>query len=239
MAPDPIVSLSRIESAFGGLRPLRIDALSLAPGECLAVTGVDALMAEGLVSLITGARLPDRGEVSLFGRATSAIGEADDWLASLDRIGIVSARAVLLDDLTAFQNVAMAFTLSIDRVPDAVGVEVRGLAAETGLAGGALERPLRELAPLDAARCHLARALAASPGVLILEHANVLAAGEAPAFGRVIRQIALARGLALLVLTADEPFARVVSSRVCRFDPATGRMIDRTGWRRWVRMGRS
>jgi hypothetical protein len=64
--------------------------------------------------MATGASLPDRGDVRLFGRSTSAIADSADWLSVVDRFGIVSSRAVLLDALTVVQNLAMPFTLEVD-----------------------------------------------------------------------------------------------------------------------------
>jgi hypothetical protein len=43
-----------------------------------------------------------------------------------------------------------------------------------------------------------------------------------------------ARRLAGLAITADEPFARAVADRVFSVSAATGELIDRTGWRRFV-----
>ena len=58
-----------------------------------------------------------RGEVRVFGRPTSAIADSADWLATVDRFGIVSERAVLLEALTVVQNLAMPFTLEIEPPP--------------------------------------------------------------------------------------------------------------------------
>ena len=56
---------------YGGLRPLRIAELRVAAGERVAILGFDQPSAEVFVNLATGATLPDAGEVSVFGRATS------------------------------------------------------------------------------------------------------------------------------------------------------------------------
>ena len=69
-----------------------------------------------LVNLVTGASVADRGVVRVLGRNNADIADGDDWLASLDRFGIVSPRAVLLEGATLEQNLAMPFTLQIDPV---------------------------------------------------------------------------------------------------------------------------
>jgi ABC-type lipoprotein export system ATPase subunit len=99
-------------------------------GEHIAIIGLDQVTAEVFVNLVTGATLPDRGEVRLFGRPTSAIADSADWLAVVDRFGIVSPRAVLLDSLTVVQNLAMPFTLD---EPPAEDIRRRAVAlAERG-----------------------------------------------------------------------------------------------------------
>ena len=58
--------------------------------------------------------------MAVFGRATSSIADSAEWFATVDRFGIVSERIVLLDQLTAAQNIAMSLTLDIDPVPGAI-----------------------------------------------------------------------------------------------------------------------
>jgi ABC-type transporter Mla maintaining outer membrane lipid asymmetry ATPase subunit MlaF len=231
----PLIEVRGVSKNYGGLRPLRLAALTVQPGERAAITGLDAAAAEILVTLLTGATLPDQGEIRLFGRPTSAIVDADDWLATLDRIGMLSPRALLADDFTAEQAVAMAFSLSIDPVPEAVAGDVARIAHEAGLDAADLATRLADASPGVKARCRLARALATSPQVLILEHANALVPDGADALGRRIAAIADARRMAVLAITADDRFANAVAGTVFAFDAATGRLIHRGGWRRWFK----
>ena len=89
---DPVLELSDVSKDYRGLRPLRIASLSVAAGERVAILGLDQITAEVFVNLATGASLPDRGDVRLFGRSTSAIADSADWLSIVDRFGIVSSR---------------------------------------------------------------------------------------------------------------------------------------------------
>ena len=41
---------------------------------------------------------------------------------------------------------------------------------------------------------------------------------------------AVSRGIALVALTADEPFAKAIAERVLRLDPATGRLKEPHRW---------
>ena len=229
-----VLELDGVSKAYGGLRPLRIGHLGMRAGDRVALVGLDGPAAEALVNLVTGASLPDQGRVALFGRDTASIANPEDWLASLEHLGMVSARAVLLDDLTVAQNIATAFTLSMDPVPADVMVRVRDLAAEAGLPAESLDQRVGDVSAGARARCHLAKALALHPVLLVLEHANALAGVDAMAFARTIAAVMRARGLAGLVITADEAFAHAAADRVLAVGAATGELKDRSGWRRFL-----
>ncbi len=231
MSPS-VLEIIDLSKDYRGLRPLRIERLDVAAGEQVAIVGLDSPSAEVLVNLVTGATLPDRGRVRLFGRDTSAIADSADWLATVDRIGIVTERAVLLDGLSVTQNLAVPFTLEIDPPPDDVRQRAIALALEVGLSDRTWERPIAELDEEQRVRVRLARALALAPGVLLVEHASArLSRPRAAPFGRDLRRIAEARNLALLAATADPSFAGAAAGRVLTHEAASGRLSEsRKGW---------
>src|SRR5579872_444766 len=165
-----VLELVNVRKQYQSLRPLRVNALRIAPGERVALSGLDAGAAEILVNLVTGASLPDEGEVRIFGEATASIADGDEWLASLDRFGIVSPRAVLLDAATVLQNLVMPLTLAIDEIPHDAEQKARALARDAGLADEWLDRPVAGLPAVVKARVHLVRAVALDPALLLLEH---------------------------------------------------------------------
>jgi ABC-type transporter Mla maintaining outer membrane lipid asymmetry ATPase subunit MlaF len=231
-----VLALDGVSKSYGGLRPLRIRQLTVAHAEQIAIVGFDQATAEVFVNLVTGASLPDAGTVTLFGRSTSAIADSADWLAVVDRFGIVSPRAVLLDALTVIQNLAMPFTLEIDPPADGIRDRAVALATEVGLAEAMWTGPAGDVDAASRARIRLARALALDPAVLLLEHASAgLDAEPRRAFGAHVRAIAARRGTAVVAVTADEAFAAAVAPRVLTLDPASGRLAERT--RRWFRRG--
>ena len=92
--------------------------------------GFDRPAAELLVNLLTGAVVPDEGDVQAFGQSTRDIADGDTWLASLDRYGILSERAVLLEDMTVAQNLAVPFSLALNPIPPEVRSQVEALVDE-------------------------------------------------------------------------------------------------------------
>jgi putative ABC transport system ATP-binding protein len=227
-----IVEVVAVSKDYRGLRPLRIEQLKIAAGEQIAILGFDRASAEVFVNLVTGATLPDSGDVRLLGRSTAAITDSADWLSLVDTVGIVSERAVLLEQLTVVQNLAMPFTLEIEPPADAVRARAERLAGEVRLPPPAWTGAVTQLDAVGKMRVRLGRALALDPAVLLLEHASAgLDRAAVAAFGADVREIAAARGATVLALTADDLFANAVASRVVRLEPATGRLTAiGTGW---------
>ncbi len=231
-----ILQITGVTKEYRGLRPLRIEHLTIAAGEPIAILGLDRASAEVFVNLVTGATLPDSGDVRLLGRSTAAISDSADWLSLVDRVGIVSERAVLLEQLTVVQNLAMPFTLDIEPPADPVRARAEQLAAEVRLRPPVWSAPVAQLDAAGKMRVRLGRALALDPSVLLLEHVSAdIERAEVAAFAADLRAIAGARAVASIALTADDVFARAVAPRVLRLELATGRLRPvGAGWFRRV-----
>jgi ABC-type lipoprotein export system ATPase subunit len=220
-----VCRIANLRKAYNGLRPLRVNHLSIEAGERVALSGLDAGAAEVLVNLVTGASIPDEGEVIVLGRSTASIADGDDWLASLDRFGIVSPRAVLLDRATLLQNLAMPITLDIEPVQPDVAARVIELARGAGIDEQWLERPIAALDPAIQIRAHLVRAIALDPSLLLLEHPTArLAAGEGKGFGEIVARVAGARALTTMIVSEDEAFSTAASTRRLALNGATGEL---------------
>ena len=229
-----LIELAGVSKDYRALRPLRIQQLELRAGQSVALLGLDAAMAEVLVNLITGAQLPDEGEVRVFGRPTKSITAVDEWVTALDRFGLISDRAVLVEQFTAEQNLAMPISLDIEVMPPTIREEVERLASEVGLSPETMALPTSALAPTDQLRLRLGRALALNPRVLLAEHPNaLLTREELPSFATDFRRISRDRGLATLLMTADAAFAAAAADTVLELQPATGALKERSRLRRW------
>jgi ABC-type lipoprotein export system ATPase subunit len=231
MAPDPLVVARQVVKDYSALRPLRIEHLTVSASEIVSVVGLDAPGAETLVGLLTGAIVPDTGDVRLFGRSTTEVADSDAWLAMLDGVGILTDRAVLIGQFTLEQNIAMPFTLAVDPIAEEVRPQVEALAHEIGFEGGDLKAPVGTSSPEIQARVRLARALALNPTLLLAEHPSAsLPRDRARAFASSINRIARARAMAVLAITADEIFADALGGVVLRHEAATGALRARRSW---------
>ena len=231
---DLVVQLRNVIKDYKSLRPLRVAELNLHQGQTLALCGFDQMTAEILVDLITAAIVPDAGEVSVFGQPTTAISDRDAWLETLDRFGLLTERAVLVEQFTVEQNLALPYSLAVENMSADVRTRVAALAEEIGFAPSDLQRQSGVLPAIGRLRLRLGRALAMNPKVLLAEHPNAtVTPDEAAGFGADLKRIVNARGMAALVLTADQEFARVAADDVLVLHPATGTLKSSSGWRRW------
>lgn len=213
MIGAPVIELHGVEKALGESFPLRINEFSIREHQRVVFAGLPGVMGEALMNMIIGATLPDQGDVIVFGKNTRAIKTDTEWLTSLDRFGLVSHRAVLLDQSTIAQNLALPLTLAIDPMSAEVRATVESLAREVDLPLESLDRPPGQSSQSPAAeaertRLHLARALAHQPQVLLLEHPTTSHAPWGQNFAVSVRAIADARKLSMIVVSEDDRFAR-------------------------------
>ena len=234
MTGQPILEMRGIVKSYNALRPLRIAELSIAPGARVAVAGIDAPGAEVMLNLVTGASLPDQGEVRVFGRSTAAVSDGDEWLASLDQFGIVSERAVLLEGATLMQNLALPFALEIDPVPPSTIARVEALADECEIGREYLSQRAGDVPAAVRTRVHLARAIALNPRLLLMEHPTATLEDNGPAaFGGVVARVCDRRTLTMMSVTQDLQFASAAAHETLTLQAATGRLVAarRSWWR--------
>ena len=232
---DLVVQLRDVTKDYRALRPLRVRHLEIRRGQSLALLGFDAPMAEVMVNLLTGGSIPDAGEVIVFGEPTTAVTDREAWVKMLDNFGLVSDRSVLLEQLSAEQNLAIPLSLAVESMTGDVRGQVQRLAAEVGLAPSELALSTGRLSAPARLRIRLGRALALNPHVLLAEHPTAtLSPEEALVFAADLSRIRKERSLATLVLTADRQFAQAVADQVLTLQPATGELKSSGGWRRWI-----
>ncbi len=223
MSEAALVEFVGVVKHYQALRPLRLADLRVAPAAIVSVQGLDALAAEVLVNLMTAAMRPDEGDVRLFGQSTGDIADYEAWLAMLDGLGLVTERAVLLEQCTVAQNLALPITLEIEPIRADVRPRVEALADEVGIPRSALELSVREAPPEVVQRVRLGRALALDPRLVIAEHPSAtLPRSDVETFARDLARVAAGRGAALLAISADREFTRALGGTQLTLDARTG-----------------
>ena len=219
----PLIEMTGIRKHFGEPQPLVIRELTIRAADRVAFPDLNTGAAEILINLITGASLPDEGTVRVDGHDTRQISTDTDWLASLDRFGIVTARAVLIGALPVAANLALPLTLSIDPMSAETRAAVEALADRVGLGRDRLDAKASTLTSGEQVRVHLARALAPRPQLILLEHptASIRDAGEQRAIGEALRH-ATDADTGWVALTTDRAFGRAAGATWIRIDADGG-----------------
>ena len=161
---DPIggltISFSGVEKRYGMRMALRGVSLEIAAGECVALVGHNGSGKTTLLKIVAQLSRPSRGEI---------VFSSGDKILSSDevkhRIGMVGHHTFVYDELTAQEN--LVFFAKLFRLPDPVASARRAL-APVGLSRRASDM-VRTFSRGMRQRLAIARALLASPGLLLLD----------------------------------------------------------------------
>jgi branched-chain amino acid transport system permease protein len=162
----PVLQLANVRKAFGGLVAVEDVSFALRRGEILGLIGPNGSGKTTALNLISGASRADGGAIALAGRPIT--------LLSAHRIaqrGIARTFQLVrvLPDSSCLENVAAGIAFRAKPIWG-VGAEdrVRALLSRVGLSDKT-DVPAGQLTYIDQKRLELARALALSPAVLLLD----------------------------------------------------------------------
>jgi branched-chain amino acid transport system permease protein len=196
----PVLLLDRVRKAFGGLLAVDNVSFDLRRGEILGLIGPNGSGKTTALNVISGALRPDAGEVALGGRPIALLPAhriAQRGVARTFQLVRVLPASSCLENVVA----GLAF-----HVPPLWGAEAdaraRALLDRVGIADK-LDAPAGQLNYIDQKRLELARALALSPSVLLLDE---WLAGLNPSELRI--------GIALVKMLREEGLTIVVVEHV-------------------------
>jgi branched-chain amino acid transport system ATP-binding protein len=161
-----LLTLDRVSKSFGGVAAVKNVSLNVEAGEILGVMGPNGSGKTTLFNLVSGALVPDGGEVRFLGERMNGLPPHRICRRGLART-FQLVRPFL--GLTALENVLVGLGYGRERVSGAVA---RNKAIELLVAvglGGHSSRPAHTLTVMDKKRLELARALAAAPKLLLLD----------------------------------------------------------------------
>jgi branched-chain amino acid transport system permease protein len=162
----PVLQLANVRKAFGGLLAVDEASFTLRRGEILGLIGPNGSGKTTVLNVISGALRADRGTIALAGRPIA--------LQPAHRIaqrGIARTFQLVrvLPDSSCLENVAAGIAFHAKPVWGAAAEDrARALLSRVGL-GDKTDTPAAQLTYIDQKRLELARALALSPVVLLLD----------------------------------------------------------------------
>ena len=177
--PEPLLSVRDVSLGYGGIQALQQVSMDAFSGRITALIGPNGAGKTSLLNVISGMARPQRGEVVLKGR--NLVGLAPHDIAAMG-VGRTFQAVQVYQRNTVLENVLLGFHLK-GRAGFARGYlrtpgerrEEQSLREQAfhilqafDLAGKA-HSPARELSLIEQKRLELARALALSPAVLLLD----------------------------------------------------------------------
>ncbi len=214
MSP-PLVAARGLCKHYGGLKAVDDVDLHLAEGEILGVIGPNGAGKTTLFAMIAGSLPPTAGEVWLDGERLS--GRPAHRVV---RAGVVRTHQIVrpFAALTVEENVAVAALHGCRRAGGQVHERAREALEFVGLADRSQALP-GSLTLSGRKRLELARALATSPRVLLLDE---VIAGVSPAEGMaltaLVRRIRDQRRISLILIEHVMPAVMSLSDRVAVLD---------------------
>jgi ABC-type multidrug transport system ATPase subunit len=157
------IQFSEVEKRYGMRLALRGVNLDIAAGECVALVGHNGSGKTTLLKIAAQLTKPSRGKISFFA------GENSISLEDVkNRVGMVGHHTLLYEELTAEENLiffAKLFALSDPAGKAREALQPVGLSARAADLVRTFSRGMRQ-------RLSIARALLASPGLLLLDEAG-------------------------------------------------------------------
>ncbi len=211
-ADHPLLNVTGLSKAFGGVRAVQDLSFTLSEGEILGLVGPNGSGKTTVFNLIAGSLLPDAGQVSLSGRRITA-----DPPSLRSALGIARTFQLVraLAGLTAFENVLVAALYGRERklAQPAARLEAQRLLELVGLAARRAT-PAGTLTLAERKRLEIARALATSPRLLLLDEPIAgLNPAEVDALLALFRSIH-AQGMTLALVEHNVRAVRAICDRV-------------------------
>ncbi|WP_439625278.1 methionine ABC transporter ATP-binding protein [Shinella sp.] len=221
-ADEDVIRLSDVRRRFGATPALDGVSLDVRRGEILGIIGRSGAGKSTLIRCLNGLERPDSGTIEIEGREITGLSEAE--LQPLRRrIGMIFQHFNLLSAKTVEENVALPL-----KIEGWTKAKRLARAAElldlVGLTGKAKAYP-SELSGGQKQRVGIARALAASPALLLSDEAtSALDPETTRSILALLKDINRKLGLTILLITHEMEVVRNIADRVTVLD--AGRIVE-------------
>lgn len=212
----PTLQANLLTKQYGSTRALDGVSLEIAPGTSTAIMGASGSGKTTLLHVLAGILLPDSGTVSFDGVPITSVNDRERSRLRRDQFGFVFQQGLLLPELTAIENVALALMLQGQSKSQAIGPAAHALAT-LGLAG-LEDRRIGELSGGQAQRVAIARAQVTGAKVVFAdEPTGALDSTTSSEVMDALLASTVAQGRTLVMVTHDATVAarcqRVISVR--------------------------
>ena len=193
----PLLEVSELNKHFGGLHAVKNVSFSVAPAEIVGILGPNGAGKTTLYNLLTGFIPPDSGSIVFNGRALRGL--APHFIAGLG-ISRTFQLCRPFVGMTVFENVVVGGLGAQGRGGADLDRRAHALLEQVGLSGKK-HLPVETLSYGDQRRLEIARALAARPGLLLLDEPFAgLGSGEIADLSALIRSVHAEQGLTVMLI---------------------------------------
>ena len=205
------VAFEHVSKQFGAAIAVDDVNLAIAEGMFVTIIGSSGCGKTTLLKMVNALVMPDEGEVLVHGRATSNA----DPIGLRRNIGYAIQGSVLFPHLTVEQNIAYVPTLLNSGDEDRTEAAVKKWMDIIGLPRDIMDRYPAELSGGQAQRVGIARALAASPDILLADEPfSAVDAITRASLQDEIKRIHEQTGITVLFVTHDIDEALDLGDRV-------------------------
>ena len=205
------VAFEHVSKRFGDANAVDDVNLAIAEGMFVTIIGSSGCGKTTLLKMVNALVMPDEGEVLVHGRATSNA----DPIGLRRNIGYAIQGSVLFPHLTVEQNIAYVPTLLNSGDEDRTEAAVKKWMDIIGLPRDIMDRYPAELSGGQAQRVGIARALAASPAILLADEPfSAVDAITRASLQDEIKRIHEQTGITVLFVTHDIDEALDLGDRV-------------------------
>ena len=219
----PVLSLRNVSHGFGAVRALENISFDVASGEVLGIIGRSGAGKSTLIRCLNGLVRPTAGVIEVEQSDLTTLDEAG-LRRMRRRVGMVFQHFNLLTAKTAADNIALPLEIAgwpaakrrarVSELLDMVGLSGKGGVYPARLSGGQKQR------------IGIARALAASPAVLLCDEAtSALDPETTRSILALLDDINRTLGLTIVLITHEMSVIRSLAHRVLVLDH--GRIVER------------
>ncbi|ALO34965.1 ABC transporter ATP-binding protein [Colwellia sp. MT41] len=195
----------RVNTLEGSLTILSDINFSVKSGESVAIVGASGSGKSTLLSLLAGLDVASQGEIHLDGEALSTLDEEARARLRADKIGFVFQSFMLVQSLTALENVMLPAELAGDHDAKAQAVE---LLDKVGLSHRFAHYP-SQLSGGEQQRVAIARAFIGSPKILFADEPSAnLDRKNGQLIENLLFDLNKQNGTTLVLVTHDEQLAK-------------------------------
>ncbi|MFU2317929.1 methionine ABC transporter ATP-binding protein [Rahnella sp. PCH160] len=207
-----VVRLHQVSRRFGATQALNGVSLTVKRGEILGIIGRSGAGKSTLIRCLNGLEQPDEGVIEIEGHAITGLSEKQ-WQSVRSRVGMVFQHFNLLSAKTVEQNVALPLKIAgfdkarrqarVAELLALVGLEDKAKSYPAALSGGQKQR------------VGIARALAASPALLLCDEAtSALDPETTRSILALLQSLNQKLGITILLITHEMEVIKKIAHRV-------------------------